>query len=326
MNQIIPGIYQLKVPIPNNPLGNTNVYLIRDNSSYTLIDAGWDSEESFNSLRRQLAEIGVSFKDISRIIATHAHYDHFGLIDRIKPLSGAKVYLHHLEQEIFHTRYVVTDEFRDESEQWFKINGVPLPGMSMMRMSQNIPPAKPDVFLNGGETILCGAFNLQVIWTPGHAPGHICLYESTEKLLFSGDHILPVITPNISLTPHSKNNPLGDFIESMDAINRLDVRLVLPAHENIFNNLSQRIAEIRYHHENRSDEILLALSGNSMTAYQISGHITWMPEMGGVKFENLMPGDKRAAVSETLAHLKAMLVTGKLTTAKKGNIVYYQHI
>lgn len=328
--QIIPGIYELKVPIPNNPLGDTNVYLIKDTAGYTMIDTGWDSDESFNSLRRQLAEIGVSFPDISRIIVTHAHFDHYGLVGKVKKLSGAKIYMHHLDQEIFHTRYAVTDEYRNQNEEWFKINGVPTTGVPMMRIpfggQGNIVPVQPDVFLNGGETIACGIFNLKVIWTPGHSPGHICLYERNSQILFSGDHVLPVITPNISLTPQSKNNPLGDFLQSMKDIRQLNVSLVLPAHESIFNNLTKRVDEIIYHHEMRTDEILHTLNHTAMTAYQISGHITWMPEMGGVKFENLMPGDRRAAVSETLAHLKAMTVNGIVKTVNKDHIVYYQHI
>ena len=74
-------------------------------------------------------------------------------------------------------------------------------------------PAQPDVLLNGDETIASGIFNLKVIWTPGHSPGHICLYEPVHKILFSGDHVLPVITPNISLTPHSDRQPAGGLFE-----------------------------------------------------------------------------------------------------------------
>jgi glyoxylase-like metal-dependent hydrolase (beta-lactamase superfamily II) len=295
-----------------------------------MIDTGWDSDESFNSLRKQLVEIGVNFPDISRIIVTHAHFDHYGLAGRVKKLSGAKIHMHRLDKEIFHTRYIVTDEYRNQNEEWFRINGVPTTGVPMMRMAFGGPannmPAHPDVFINDGETITCGVFNLKVIWTPGHSPGHVCLYESNTKLFFSGDHVLPVITPNISLTPQSKNNPLGDFLQSMKDIRQLDVSLVLPAHENIFNNLSKRVDEILHHHEMRTAEILQTLNHNEMNAYQISWHITWMPEMGGVKFENLMPGDRRAAVSETLAHLKAMTVDGIVKTINKDHIVYYLHI
>jgi glyoxylase-like metal-dependent hydrolase (beta-lactamase superfamily II) len=110
--QIVKGIYQLKIPIPDNPLEATNIYLLQRDKGYTLIDTGWDSNTAFNSLNRQLAEVGVGLPDISQIVITHAHFDHFGLAGRVKEISGAKIYMHTLEQEVFRTRYVVSEEFR----------------------------------------------------------------------------------------------------------------------------------------------------------------------------------------------------------------------
>jgi glyoxylase-like metal-dependent hydrolase (beta-lactamase superfamily II) len=187
-------------------------------------------------------------------------------------------------------------------------------------------PAQPDILLNGDETITSGIFNLKVIWTPGHSPGHICLYEPLHKLLFSGDHILPVITPNISLSPHSDGNPLGDYLKSLFTVKNLAAALVLPAHENVFSNLSERVDEILHHHKMRSAEILKVLNHNEMTAYQISNLVTWMPEQAGVNFIDLMPIAKLAAVSETLAHLKAMSIDKKVISINHDSIVYYKNI
>ena len=120
VTQIIDGIYQLKVPIPNNPLEATNIYLLKGDKFFTLIDTGWDSETAFNSLNRQLAEIGVGLPDISQIIVTHAHFDHYGLAGKIKQISNAKIYMHQRDQEIFRTRYAVTEEFLNNVVQWFK--------------------------------------------------------------------------------------------------------------------------------------------------------------------------------------------------------------
>jgi glyoxylase-like metal-dependent hydrolase (beta-lactamase superfamily II) len=182
---------------------------------------------------------------------------------------------------------------------------------------------QPDIFLNGGEMLSNGLFDLKVIWTPGHSPGHICLYEQSQKLLFCGDHILSVITPNISLPPASDSNPLDDFIKSLHTVRNLSVNYVLPAHESIFSNLSKRVDEILQHHEVRNTEILQALQTTAMTAYQISHLIKWMPEFGGVKFNDLKTWDKRAAVSETLAHLKAMNVHGKVNSERQDSLIYY---
>ena len=256
VTQIVEGIYQLKVPIPDNPLENTNIYLIQGDKNYTLIDTGWDSDTAFNSVNRQLAEVGVGLPDIGQIIITHAHFDHFGLVGRIKQLSGAKLYLHHLEQEVFRTRYTVTNEFLHQIEVWFTMNGVPADIIAAVHAPisgfRKPVPAVPDVLLNGDETIASGKFDLKVIWTPGHSPGHICLYATAQKVLFSGDHVLPVITPNISLTPTMTADPLGDYLNSLLLVKKLAVDAVLPAHENIFRNLPKRVDEIIRHHEIRS--------------------------------------------------------------------------
>jgi glyoxylase-like metal-dependent hydrolase (beta-lactamase superfamily II) len=328
--KILNGIYQLKVPIPNNPLEATNIYLLKGDKDFTLIDTGWDSATAFNSLNRQLAEIGVGLPDISQIIVTHAHFDHYGLAGKIKQISNAKIYMHERDLDIFRTRYAVTEGFLNNIVQWFETNGVPAPMLAAVHGPisgfRKPIPAQPDVLLKGDEIITCGAFNLKVIWTPGHSPGHVCLYEPVQKILFSGDHILPVITPNISLTPASNGNPLGDYLKSLEAVKNLAVVLVLPAHEDVFSNLPGRVEEIVHHHETRTKEILTAMDHQEKTAYQLANLITWMPEQGGVNHDDLSPIAKLAAVSETLAHLQAMSVEKKVISIEHDSIVYYKDI
>ena len=329
MAEIASGVYQLKVPIPNNPLENTNIYLVQGDSEYLLIDAGWNNQQALRSLSDQLTEIGVSFKDISQIVVTHAHFDHYGLAGRLKELSQATIALHSLDKDLLSTRYLVTDEYLRQTEQWFYVNGVPADELPTSRtmfagMRQPGAPTPPDIILQDGETISVGSFNLQVVWTPGHSPGHICLYEPARKIFFSGDHILPIITPNISLQPQSTANPLSDFLNSLNLVKQFDADLVLPAHEHPFNDLGKRADEIILHHELRNMEILEAMKTEPKTAYQVSTHITWMPELGGVRFRDLAPGDKRMAVSETLAHLKAMRVNNRVSTISRDDITYYQ--
>ena len=329
MTEIMSGVYQLKVPIPNNPLENTNVYLVQGDDGYLLIDAGWNSRPALQSFSNQLAEIGVDFKDISQIVVTHAHFDHYGLVGRLKELSRATVALHYLDKDLLDTRYAVTDEYLRQTEQWFHTNGVPASELSMPRpafagMTPPGAPTPPDIVLRGGEIISAGSFNFQVVWTPGHSPGHICLYEPARKIFFSGDHILPVITPNVSLRLNSVPNPLGDFLNSLNMVKQLDVHLVLPAHEHIFADLQKRVEEIIQHHQLRNLEILAAMKTEPKTAYQISTEITWMPGFGGVRFQNLAPGDKRMAVTETLAHLEAMRVDEKVAQLHRDSIISYQ--
>jgi glyoxylase-like metal-dependent hydrolase (beta-lactamase superfamily II) len=199
-------------------------------------------------------------------------------------------------------------------------------GLSSDSMQRFSPPTPPDVTFHDHETVSTGVFDLQVVWTPGHSPGHICLYQPTQKILFSGDHILPIITPNISLRPQSSPNPLGEFIQSLRKVEQLDVKLVLPAHEQIFTDLPKRVEEIIDHHEHRSGEIMATMRTGPKTAYEISKEVTWMPELGGVPFMELALWDRRSAVSETLAHLESMRADGKLETVQKNSIIYYKRI
>jgi glyoxylase-like metal-dependent hydrolase (beta-lactamase superfamily II) len=329
MAEIIPDIYQLKVPIPFNPLEYTNVYLLKGNDGYLLIDAGVNTPEALQSVKRQLAEIRVNFKDISHIIITHVHGDHYGLAGKLKELSQAKLAFHQLEKNMIYPAYGNAIEFFRQGDQWLQSNGVPtrelpLPQPTLSGMQRFSPPALPDITFQGGETLSAGGLSLQVVWTPGHSPGHICLYDTQRKVFFSGDHILPVITPNISLRLPSAGNPLGDFIQSLNKVKALDVNLVLPAHEQIFYNLSTRVEEIIEHHQHRNQEILDTLETRPKTAYEISAEITWMPELGGVKFHDLAVWDRRMAVSETLAHLEALRRDGVISQFPRDGITYYR--
>ena len=326
---IIPAIYKLVVPLPYNPPGATNIYLLRGDDGYLLIDTGWNSDQAFHALREELDDVGADFKDIKQIVVTHAHPDHYGLVGKVRELSKAKIYMHRRDEEIFRTRYAASEEYMRQSEEWFDRNGVPHREIPVIRMPPGGPRRttllqQPDIYLDGGEPISTGIFNLKVIWTPGHSPGHICLYEPKHKLLFAGDDILPVTVPNISLTPGSTANPLGDFLKSLALVRNLDVTTVLPAHESIFHDLKKRADEIIELRATRSDEIIHGLGTDSKTAYEISNLITWMPQFGGVKFRDLMPMDQRAAVSETLAHLRDLTVNGRIKIITRNNLFYYQ--
>ncbi|HEX9897083.1 MAG TPA: MBL fold metallo-hydrolase [Dehalococcoidales bacterium] len=325
---IIPAVYELVIPLPYNPPGATNIYLLRGDDGYLLIDAGWNNDPAFHALGEGLYDVGADFKDIKQIVVTHAHPDHYGLVGKVHELSKAKIYMHRRDEEIFH-RYAASEEYMRQSEEWFYSNGVPHREIPITRMPSGGPRPtaqlqQPDVYLDGGETISTGIFDLKVIWTPGHSLGHICLYEPKHKLLFAGDHVLPVTIPNISLAPGSTGNPLASFLKSLALIRNLDITTVLPAHENIFHDLRKRVDEIIEHRAVRSDEIMQGLGTGSKTAYEVSNLITWMPQFGGVRFHDLMPMDQRAAVSETLAHLRALTVNGKIKIITRNNMFYYQ--
>jgi glyoxylase-like metal-dependent hydrolase (beta-lactamase superfamily II) len=296
-----------------------------------LIDTGWNDNQAFTTLEEQLVELGVKFKDITQIVATHCHPDHYGLADKLKRLCQAKLFLHQLDKELIESRWSSNiSEYLMRMANWLQINGMPaddLPQVDialpdiMSRMSF----AKPDVILHGGENLSTGSFNFEVIWTPGHSPGHICLYDADRKILLSGDHVLPVITPNVSLRSQSEGNPLGDYIRSLCEVGQLDVDLVLPAHEHIFGNLKDRVEQILLHHEQRKAAILALLKNEHRTGFQIASGIPWMTDTLAVGFDHLGSMDRRMAVLETLAHLELLRAEGEVQEFSLEGIVFYGH-
>ena len=328
MAEIIPGIHWFQMPLPmeESTLGHVNTYLIRGDNGYLLVDSGWNTEESFRNLEKQLHEIGADIREISRILVTHIHPDHYGGAGRIKRFSGSEILLHEIEKGFIEPRYVTMDELLGQTDHWLGINGVPADTIAGLRdatigLVQFIAPVFPDVTLHGGEIIATGTFTFKVIWTPGHSSGHICLYEPDKKILISGDHILPTITPNISRHPQSIGNPLGDYIDSLNDMKKLDVSLVLPGHEQPFSQFQSRVEEIIRHHEQRTGEIMKAVKGEPKTAYRIALEVIWGD---GASWQDLPGFHKRMAIFETLAHLELMVAKGQIEKLSDDGIISYR--
>ncbi len=328
MTEVIPGIHLLKLSTAKTifSLTEVNVYLVRGDRGYLLVDTGWNTDESFDSMQKQMAEIGVDIKDISQIVITHTHPDHYGQTGEIKRLSGATLAIHAIEKEYIDSTYAHMDKMLEQTDRWLAINGAPPGKLAEIKaittgLQRHVFPINPDITFHGGETITTGIFNFQVLWTPGHAPGHICLYEPEKRVLISGDQILPTITPNISLTPRSGENPLATYLTSLNGLRGLDARLVLPGHENPFTGLKPRIDELIKHHAERNREILASFKGAPKTAYQIARVITWGD---GTGWPGMTPYDQRLAILETLAHLEMMTANGQLEKLTKDGMISYR--
>lgn len=325
--EIIPGVYQLKVPIPDNPLGHLNCYLLSGERGWIMIDTGWDTEEAFNSLQEQLRRVDIDFRDIAYILVTHVHPDHFGLAGRIKKLTPAKLAYHHWEKALVESRYIHFAELQKSMGELLHSHGVPditLPKLQTASQAALgfVTIAWPDQVLYGGERFSNGSFELQALWTPGHSPGHLCFYEPAKKLLFAGDHVLPITTPNVSYHLQSGSNPLGDFIHSLKQLERLPVQLVLPAHEHIFEGLGQRIREIVHHHEARKAAILEIISKEAQNAWAVSARIPW--NTLGQTWDQMPPLLCRMAVTETLSHLELLWIEGEAERITQNGMVLYR--
>ena len=328
MSEIFPGIHWIKLPITMEDAGIThvNVYLIKGTKGYLLVDSGWNTDDSFATFHNYLLKHGIGFEDIKQILVTHVHPDHYGMAGHIKQLSGAKLIMHHIEKDFIRPRYIDMNELLGLTDKQLRANGFSEQETAALRdatlgLENMIVPTMPDITLHNGESIKNGTFNFRAIWSPGHSSGHICLYEREKKLLLSGDHILPRITPNVSLNPQSIDNPLGRYIESLQQIRKLDVDLTLPGHDEPFKNLKERIDEIIRHHNQRNREILLTLASGEKTAHNIAQGITWGSNGG---WKDLPPFHQRMALFETLAHLEMMAGENRVDKYLRQGINYYK--
>jgi glyoxylase-like metal-dependent hydrolase (beta-lactamase superfamily II) len=304
VEQVRPGLWSIPVPIPDNPLRYVLVYALElDGGGVALVDAGWNTDDAWASLTDGLAVAGGSMADVRAVLVTHIHPDHYGLAGRVRDASGAWIGLHPADAVMLEARYGDTDQILKDMTHLLTDSGVPddkLPDLAFasMVMKSMVTMAKPDVLFEDGKEIELPGWKLRTIWTPGHSPGHVCFYSEDQRLLLSGDHVLPRITPNISVHSQQFPNPLGDFLESLLKVQNLGTEEVLPAHEYRFADLGGRLEELIRHHADRLDEIEQLLRHRpGSTAWDITIRLHWSRPWDQI--ESFM---QRQANGETLAH------------------------
>ena len=304
VEQVRPGLWSIPVPIPDNPLRYVLVYALElDGGGIAMVDAGWNTEEAWSALSDGLAAAGGSVADVRAVMVTHIHPDHYGLAGRVREASGAWIGLHPADAIMLESRYGNSDELLASMFGFLTDSGVPeekLPDLALasMAVKSMVTMAAPDLLFEDGEVIDLPGWPLRTIWTPGHSPGHICFYSEAHRLLLSGDHVLPRITPNISVHTQQAPNPLGDYLESLLKVQDLGSDEVLPGHEYRFSDLEGRIVEITNHHADRLDEIEHVISEEpGSTAWDITLQLRWSRP-----WDQIEPFMQRQANGETLAH------------------------
>jgi glyoxylase-like metal-dependent hydrolase (beta-lactamase superfamily II) len=306
LTEVAAGVFELRLPIPFED-GLVNVFLFSDGDEADLLDCGMNSEESVDSIRGALAHIGA--KRLRRLVVTHIHPDHYGAAGVFAGEGLADLYIHRLEVPLVNPRYVELEHLVGEVRTYLLVNGVPPDEAEVLSNSQRalsavVKTAEPSVQLDGAELLDMGHRRLRVEWTPGHSPGHICLYDQKEKLLFAGDHMLPDLSPNIGLHPQSTPDPLHEYLEGLRRLAAYQPARILPAHGRPFTDAPGRVAVLVSHHKKRLERILEIVSAGRRSGWQVALEL-WGPR------DNLY--EKRLALQEGLAHLQALAVEGRLT-------------
>jgi glyoxylase-like metal-dependent hydrolase (beta-lactamase superfamily II) len=317
ITQIQNNLYCVELPLPNSPLKAINSYVLRGKKRSLIIDTGMNRPECKSVLLPALKELGIDL-EATDLFITHLHADHFGLSGDVATASS-KCYMGHEDAS------VAGKGPGEDFLHHYTSNGFPEsillqsfsrhPGViySPTRLVDIIP-------VKDGHKIEVGEFELTCVETPGHTPGHMCLYEAGKQILFSGDHILFDITPNIAFWPEMED-ALRSYLASLDKVATLKVSNVLPGHRKPWHNHLERIAALKKHHGHRLDEALSALEDGDMTAYEVAPYITWKIECQD--WEDFPVAQKYFAVGETMAHLHYLEHEGKIKSYTEDGLIYF---
>lgn len=316
VERVRPDVWSIPVPIPHNPLRYTLIYAFLGDSGVTLVDAGWDSPEGRAALADGLTAAGASLADVTGLAITHIHPDHHGLSGWVREQSGAWIGMHPLEAENLPVRLWDAGK-PDDDLSWLRANGVPEDQIDSMianreRMAHALAMVEPDRAIEDGDILPMAGHEVRAIWTPGHTPGHLCLHDSRDGILLTGDHLLPRISPNIGAHPGGQADPLSDYLVSLESTAKYVSEEALPAHEYRFRGIDDRAAALIRHHDDRGLEILHAIDATgSPTTWQIAASLTW--SRGWDALHGFL---RRMALAETLAHLRHLVATGGVTTGE----------
>lgn len=304
--EVRPGVWSLPTLMPDNPLRYVIAYAIKTDGGLVLVDTGWLSEQSWRGLVESLDSIGYAVSDVRMVLVTHVHTDHHGLTRRIVEESGARVAMHRTEADSLR---VIGESLTSDAAplaSWLRDRGTPADEVEILieQMSDQTmidihhSLIAPDILLDDGDRPVPGRPDIVAIATPGHTQGHLCFYLERDRLLISGDHVLPRITPHVSRPPILDDDALGDYLGSLEKLVDLDAVEVLPAHEYRFSDLKGRVSDLIRHHHERLDEIKTALKGKR-SSWDIATQISW--SRGWDATEGFM---RQTALSETYVHLR----------------------
>lgn len=317
---IAPDIFRLTLPLPFL-LDHVHVYLVRGADGWTVIDSGLHHPACTNAWQIAFDHLHITPSNITQIIITHIHPDHYGLAGWLQAQSGAVVLLSAVEQTA--ASIIWRDGERDDvvRAQMTQCGAAPelsdaiIDGIISTRALTLPHPMReqviqPDAFVRIGDR------TCQAIHAPGHSDGQLLFYDAHDGLIFSGDQVLNKITPNIGLWATGDPHPLVHYLDSLAALRELDVRIGLPGHRTVIDDWRARIDQLRAHHDARLAQVREACRSGARvidTARTL------------FDFSRLTTHEIRFALVESLAHLEYLREAGAITRAEEDGVWWYRY-
>jgi glyoxylase-like metal-dependent hydrolase (beta-lactamase superfamily II) len=307
-----PGIFRLVLPLPFPGLHHVNAYLLAGNERDTLVDCGIfnlepDGDHGWDDLVKAIESADSAVDRIERLVITHPHIDHYGMAARLVEETGCQLWMHERSIEELEL-YRNPEKTVHKVKEMLADHGVGSEAIDELSAFEDwrgfisgiVEPTHP---VKGGETFKVGAREWTIVYTPGHSESHICLWNESERILISGDHLLPSITPHIDFRRGESRDPLGEFLESLEKIEDLNPALVLPGHGRPFEDGAERARAVARHHDRRLGSILQVIRREPHTASDITD------EIFGTSLLNF---ERRMALGEALAHLAYLVESGDI--------------
>jgi glyoxylase-like metal-dependent hydrolase (beta-lactamase superfamily II) len=322
---VAPGVHRIPLPMPQDGLRAVNVYAIEDGEHITLIDGGWAVPTARAELEKALDQLGYALPDVTRFLVTHAHRDHYTLAVLLRREFGTAIGLGAGERPAIAALTAAVNRYGAQVTLLRQAGAGGLADL-ISRGDSRVDPMpegweEPDEWLGAG-LLRVGDRALRVLPTPGHTRGHIVFADEAAGLLFSGDHVLPHITPSIGFEPVPSDGPLSDYLDSLALVRTLPDLVLLPAHGSVAASTHARIGELVAHHDARLAETGQAVARlGSATAAQVADVMGWTRRRRA--FRDLDAFNQMLAVTETVAHLKLLVASGVLTAAG-GDVVTYR--
>jgi glyoxylase-like metal-dependent hydrolase (beta-lactamase superfamily II) len=273
--RVLPGIWRLRLPLPWPGVPHGNAWAVESDGGIVMLDTGMGGRG--RQLDLALAQAGFGVEDVRLVVCTHSHTDHYGLGASIVERAGCELWMH---PRWGHVR-LMADDPKAALEARIEVarqSGVPAAALERYREARSGEAetgidgiVEPDRELVPGVEVETDVGAWQVHETPGHAPSHVVLHQPERRLLISGDHLLG---RTILFFDYGHTlDPMGEFLGSLDAVEPLDVGLVLPGHGRTFRDPDAKVAECRRQVAELLGKVRAALAGGERTAFEIVGEI-----------------------------------------------------
>ncbi len=324
ISEICEDLYRIQIPLQGSSLKTINSYLVKGSDRNLLIDTGYRTEECIKTIESSFAELGAKLEDTD-ILLTHFHNDHSGAAtELIRPLR--KIYVPVHEYAFFGIGKDAKAYTESRRPRYLKegISDEKFDKMMYVTMPRAIGPDFFDrhfVPIENNQAISAGKYTFTAIHTPGHTPGHMCYWDEAHEIMFTGDHVLFDISPNIIPCP-SIPNVLGLYLYSLKRLREYPVATVLPGHGDS-GDLQPRIDELLKYHAARLNECeSLVKLYPGKTAMEITGLLPWKIRRRNPTRELPLPL-LRYAFDECLCHLDQLRFQEKIERTFSDGVYKY---